>query len=379
MRSRASRAAGRRGIALTILLLLSASSIAAAGTSLPGRAGSPITQPPERLSETGLYAEPARKTIRPENLPFEPQYPLWSDGAAKRRWIHLPPGSYVDASEPDQWKFPVGTKLWKEFRFGRAVETRYMELAPDNEWIYATYAWSEDGSDALLVPAQGLRGAAEIRPGIRHDIPGHYDCLACHEGQPSRVLGFSALQLSSDRDPLAPHAVEPAPDAIDLDGLIERGLVKNLPERFTRLAPRIEAPTARARAALGYLHGNCGGCHNRSGPLAEMEFSLAVELADSSGAVSHALSTAVGRASRFRPPGKAPDSTLPRISPGDVSRSVLVDRIRSRQSSVQMPPLGTRIPDEEAIDLITAWIREDLPARGIAHLRHPAQSMEEKP
>ena len=55
------------------------------------------------LRETGLYATGLQ--VRPDNLPFAPQYPLWSDGADKRRWIHLPPGTSIDASGPD-WRFP---------------------------------------------------------------------------------------------------------------------------------------------------------------------------------------------------------------------------------------------------------------------------------
>src|SRR5512137_3035620 len=80
--------------------------------------------PPPRLADTGLYSDPATLTVDPRNLPFSPQYPLWSDGAAKRRWIRLPPGATIDASDPDEWDFPVGTRVWKEFTFGRKVETR---------------------------------------------------------------------------------------------------------------------------------------------------------------------------------------------------------------------------------------------------------------
>ena len=47
---------------------------------------------PQRLADTGLYVA-GGTTIRPDVLPFSPQYPLWSDGAAKRRWIWLPPGT----------------------------------------------------------------------------------------------------------------------------------------------------------------------------------------------------------------------------------------------------------------------------------------------
>ena len=56
-------------------------------------------EPPQRLSETGLFL--ADGTIDPRNRPFVPQYPLWSDGAAKSRWIHLPEGAKIDVSDID--------------------------------------------------------------------------------------------------------------------------------------------------------------------------------------------------------------------------------------------------------------------------------------
>ena len=86
---------------------------------------------PERLSETGLYADVATKRVAEGLLAFTPQYPLWSDGARKSRWIALPPGTSIDASDPDAWVFPVGTRLWKEFAFERRIETRYLELTAE--------------------------------------------------------------------------------------------------------------------------------------------------------------------------------------------------------------------------------------------------------
>src|SRR5262245_41272255 len=81
---------------------------------------------PARLSQTGLYADIGAKALSPDVRGFNPQYPLWSDGLQKSRWIHLPPGTKIDTSDPDRFIFPRGTKLWKEFRAnGRLVETRY--------------------------------------------------------------------------------------------------------------------------------------------------------------------------------------------------------------------------------------------------------------
>jgi mono/diheme cytochrome c family protein len=369
-RTGATRRLGLAGIALatvTLAVLLPGTSTRAA---LPMQPSS--WRAPERLSQTGLYADVASRRVAPDNLPFEPQYPLWSDGAAKRRWIHLPPGATIDASDPDEWVFPAGTKLWKEFSFGRRVETRYMEYAGEGRWIYATYVWNQDETDAVLAPERGVVGAHEIRPGVRHDIPGYYDCLACHEGRPSRVLGFSALQLSSDRDPLAPHAQAPAPDAINLDVLIERGLLRGYPNAPAGRAPRINAKSPRARAALGYLHANCGSCHNDRGPLANLGMFLDAKLSGKDGATrSRELVTAVDRPSRFRPPAQSEADTLGasaflRIAAGHPERSVLIARMSSRTAVLQMPPLGTHIVDEEAVALLDSWIRNDLHPRGAA-------------
>ena len=47
---------------------------------------------------------------------------------------------------------------------------------------------------------------AEVAPGKWHSIPSREECRACHDSGRTEVLGFTALQLSNDRDPLAPHA-----------------------------------------------------------------------------------------------------------------------------------------------------------------------------
>jgi len=323
--------------------------------SAPGRASASPGAAPDRLSGTGLFADVASRTLAPGVLPYSPQYPLWTDGAAKRRWIRLPPGAAIDGSDPDTWRFPAGTRLWKEFSLGgRPVETRYMERRADG-WVYATYLWAADGRDAALAPERGHRALVESGPGVPYDIPGTADCRACHQGHPSEVLGFTALQLSPDRDPLAPHAAAPEPASIDLAGLASRGLLRGFPARLLSHPPRIEAPSPRARAALGYLHGNCASCHNARGPLADLGFSLEQRLGES-GASAAVLRTAVRRPSVFRPGG----DLAVRLVPGDPAASLLVLRAGSRDPYLQMPPLGTHVVDEEAIALLSAFVREDL-------------------
>ncbi|MEO4047413.1 hypothetical protein AAFN46_10035 [Pseudomonas sp. CAU 1711] len=315
----------------------------------------PPAEPPARLSDTGLFA-PDSHSIAPGLLAFSPQYPLWSDGAVKRRWLAVPPGSVIDAAAPDAWVFPVGTRLWKEFaQGGRPVETRFIERLADGAWRYATYIWQADGLDATLAPAAGASLSVAAAPAGRYAVPSRDDCRACHEAGPTPVLGFSALQLSPERDAQAPHAESPAADVIDLQGLLTRGLLRNLPQALIDRPPRIEARSPTERAALGYLHGNCGHCHNATGPLALLELSL-TQGTGSAADTEHSLRTTVGRSSDARL--KNLDT---RIVPGDAARSLLLLRMRSRNPVLQMPPLGTARTDTQANALIERWIVHELP------------------
>jgi len=329
---------------------------------LPGRpasvvaalAGTPAAQPPQRLSETGLYL--ADGSIDPRNRPFVPQYPLWTDGAAKSRWIRLPEGTKIDVSDIDAWRFPPGTTLWKEFAWGgRKVETRMLRLAEDGEWTFATYVWSDDQTDAVLAPAEGVRAAFAIAPGKAHSIPAIADCHTCHGSSPSAVLGFSALQLSDDRDPLAPNAEPLRAGALTLRGLVREDRLEPPRPGLAERPPRIRESDPVARAAVGYLSANCGACHNASGPLDRLGLVLLHDAAGEPGAPEPARATAVGASGRYRVPGGAADSSRI-VAPGAPAQSALLHRMRSRRPSSQMPPLGTVLADSAAVELVRKWI-----------------------
>lgn len=330
-----------RSIAVSLL------SVVAVGASTP--------QPPPRLSETGLYAGRGTATVDARNLPFSPQYPLWTDGAVKARWIFIPDGASIDTSDPNRWTFPVGTKLWKEFSFGgRKVETRMVWKSGDDAWVFAAYRWNDEQSDALLAPEEGVPNVAEVAPGKFHSIPGRADCVACHRGGKGESLGFDTLQLSDDRDPLAPHAEPLKPGMVTLRTLVEEGRL--IPDRSAWIEepPRIEGSTPRERAALGYLSANCGACHNAHGPLARLGLFLAHEPGEGT------RRSTIDVAGSYAVPGVDADRSR-RIAPGAPERSAIVYRMASRRPMSQMPPLGTVVADLEALDLVRGWIGEDLP------------------
>ena len=258
---------------------------------------------PDRLSDTGLYAAGRPAVVDERNRPFSPQYPLWTDGAAKARWVYLPPGAVIDASEVGEWNFPVGTRFWKEFELQRPEGRDANDLEGQQRALGLRQdAWNEQGTEAFLTPEDGAPGVAEIAPGRRHDIPSASECLACHGSRRPSPLGFNALQLSTDRDPNAIHGEALMPDMLTLTTLVEEGRLSPARTELASNPPRIRTANPQTRAALVYLAANCGGCHNRSGeitvPGPSLKYRDAMEDGD---AVAASL---VGHPTAWQVPGK---------------------------------------------------------------------------
>lgn len=337
--------------------MLGAAILAATVATVATVAASPAAPP--LLSQTGLY-DPGTTRVAAGNLPFAPQYPLWTDGAAKSRWVHVPAGASIDGTDLDAWRFPTGTKLWKEFRFGgRKVETRLIWQARPGRWLFATYLWNDGQTDALLAPEGGVASHVEIAPGARHSIPSVADCRSCHDDPRSPALGFTALQLSDDRDPLAPHAERLEAGMVTLAELMRLGKLRPARPELLERPPAVRARTPEGRAALGYLSANCGSCHRRDGELGSLGLDLRQRVSEGAGAPPREELLAAGHA-RWRIPGAAEGETR-WFRPGSPELSSVLRRMTSRSPISQMPPLGTVLVDEEAAALVRRWITSAVP------------------
>src|SRR5690606_3710289 len=85
------------------------------------------------------------------------------------------------------------------------------------------------------------------------DIPSENQCINCHDKMPDIALGFTALQLSHDGE------------GVTLQKLSDEGRLSHPPaEPFSIPGTEVE------RAALGYLHANCGNCHQPRSFVANM-------------------------------------------------------------------------------------------------------------
>ena len=346
-------------IAVTMLFL----AVVAKATAGYETGTAPVPVAPPLLSATGLYAAEGTMQIDPRNRPFSPQYPLWSDGATKRRWIRLPDGAAIDAKDLSRWDFPIGTRFWKEFSFdGRKVETRFLWRVSKDQWRFASYAWNEAQTEASLAPESGIPNVFEVAPGKRHTIPSIVDCRSCHDSARTEILGFDALNLSDDRDPNAPHAEPLTREMITLRTLTEGNLITPKRLDLVTTPPRIQASSPEARAALGYLSTNCGSCHNRDSSIASLGLILKHTVPESAGQpaageCTAALATTAGKRGHWVVPEAQEASRI--INPGHPESSALIRRVKSRRPSSQMPPLGTVLVDRQAVDLLAAWVQSN--------------------
>ena len=301
------------------------------------------------LSETGLFDDPTIRRVTTQAMAFEPTYRLWSDAATKRRWVRLPPGTRIETADMDHWLFPIGTKLWKEFSLdGVLLETRLIERygdGPEDYW-FGAFVWNAEQTDAALAPD----GQADIN-GTAHDAPAQDKCGACHRGDLGRVLGLSALQLSRP-----PGGAQAGPTLVELAA---RDLLTVPPP--AEQPPYAIPGDATAVAALGYLHANCGHCHNENGTSwPDTQMVLRLGTGEHDVATSGLYRSIVGHALQYWRGGAITE----RVVAGYPEISAIVARMSVRGNDDQMPPLATELVDPEGLAAVRAWIGA-LPLAGL--------------
>ena len=297
--------------------------------------------PAASLACTGLYADLARKTLAPGVREYAPAYPLWSDGADKRRWVNLPAGSTIDASDPSEWVFPVGTQFWKEFSLGgRRVETRLWQKVRNNFWVHAVYVWDEMETVAI----RSVGGDIPLGAG-RYHVPSQEECEKCHRGRTEHILGFSAVDLGL-----------PGATGVTLESLAAEGRLVP-PPAATRLTIGDDG-TGVAAPALGWLHANCGNtCHNDNSLSVAFASGMRLRL-DPAWLDGRPVSGLAPLATTVGVPVQNVNwNGRVRVVPGDPVRSLIYDLISHRGSGRQMPPFATDVVDAVNVARVADWIR----------------------
>ena len=298
---------------------------------------------PKRLSCTGLYTDIGKRSVARGVEPYVPGARLWSDGLNKVRYIFLPPGSSIDAAQPNAWDFPVGTRFWKEFQAPdeTPIETRLYFKIEAGDWRQTTYQWNPQLTEALRVDQ-----AKTIMVGDQmHYLPSPSDCEECHKGRRDRVLGFEQVALGL-----------PEASGETLEKLVADRRLKNF-EGPTEYHIGTDDESVEAHA-LGWMHMNCGvTCHSdvQSSKGYSTGLRMRLDPAELEGGPLGEVAvekTGVGvQAKTMRWLGRT------RIVPGASQDSLLYSLITQRgDKTQQMPPLATFLVDTEYSDWVKKWI-----------------------
>ncbi len=295
---------------------------------------------PQTLSATGCRSP--GNTTQPAGgmIPYGVNVELWSDGAAKSRWMGVPDRGTITIDPDGDWEFPVGTILMKDFVVqGQLTETRLLMRHPDGGWAGYSYQWNASLTDATLLQDAATR----VVGGQTWQYPSPSQCLRCHTVIAGGSLGPTTPQMNRTW-------VYPATGRTgnQIDTLAAIGMFAPPAPPPSSQLPVLPGPNTPGFApelqARGYLQANCAHCHAPGG-LTEADIDLRWETAD-------ADMNLCGRPPDLGDLG-VPGALL--LAPGDPLHSIVSLRMHALDAN-RMPPLATSIVDPLGTLLVDAWI-----------------------
>lgn len=311
---------------------------------------------PKLLSLTGAFADVG--TLKPSSgiLPYEIQSPLWSDGAAKQRWLSVPADAVVGYSETEHLRVPSGTVFVKHFEMAlderfpeqrRRLETRFWVSVTEEAQYGVAYKWNDDQTDAELLVEGEVEALSIIGPNGEtrtqsYSFPGPADCFSCHNAQSGFVLGARAAQLNRDvsyrRDRPAVNQLV----AWSNFGLLDAPLDRSASLRAPQLVTVTDETAPLEERVRSYWEGNCSMCHaGAEGTIPGWDARYATPLSE------RGLEQPPRDTSR-------PASRL--ITPGEPEDSFIYLRGATTEAGLLMPPVGRSRVDEAYVDVLARWI-----------------------
>jgi uncharacterized repeat protein (TIGR03806 family) len=302
-----------------------------------------------RLFERGSGIQKFNKRV----LPYDLNTPLFSDYAAKYRFVWMPEGTAAKYNKDEVFDFPVGTILGKSFAYpdvqGReqVIETRLLVRTNDG-WKALPYVWNAEQTDAKLEIAASpvemtVKDSTGAAYAISYSIPNQNECAQCHERSKTlSPIGPKARNLNRD-------FVYTGTNANQIDYWTRVGYLQGVPA--SDKVPKVPiwnepgAGTLEARARA-YLDNNCAHCHQPGGVAGYTGSWLRYNESDPLRLGMFKLPNSAGYTG-----GRPYD-----IVPGHPADSILLYRMESVRPKEMMPEIGRAIPHREGIELVRAWI-----------------------
>jgi uncharacterized repeat protein (TIGR03806 family) len=342
---------------IALIAALAAPYLSGAASSGPRASVILAEDPAPKLSDYGFFsAANAGAAINEGVVPYDLVNALFSDHAAKHRYVYVPKGQSATYNDTTVFDFPVGSVLIKTFAFApdmrdpalneRYIETRLL-IRKQEGWVAYPYIWNAEQTEAVYSPVGGRQMIDTISPegtalSIDYGVPNRNQCQECHGKDDELVpIGPSARNLnhvgpsgaSQIADWTARGILTGAPPAD------QAGDLPTVPSAFG------DAPLdQRARA---WLDINCAHCHKIDGGASNSALYLGWNETDPAG---------WGVRKRPVAAGHAAGDNLFVIEPGHPEQSILVYRIESTKPGTLMPELGRTVVDQQGLELVRDWI-----------------------
>jgi uncharacterized repeat protein (TIGR03806 family) len=291
------------------------------------------------LSQTGCADSTDSRLATSGMIPYELNAPLWSDNASKQRWLALPDNTSIEVNINDDWEFPPGSVLRKDFYLnGQIVETRLLAHHIDGNWAGYSYEWDDTQTDATLLSSEKTISVQ----GQDWTFPSQAQCLQCHTSVAGRALGPETAQLNREiTDPRDNNQINQL-SYLDAIGMFSTTI--GSPGLLPRLTEYNDALAQPLDIAKSYLHSNCSHCHQAGGTApGDMDLHYATPLAG-----MNLCNVAPGS-------GQVLGATV-LVSPNNLGDSILYQRMREMSGTARMPPVGTAIEDPQGLQLVSDWI-----------------------
>jgi mono/diheme cytochrome c family protein len=317
---------------------------------------------PLLLSQTGVFGNTPGMTPTNGLIPYQPNVPLWSDGALKIRYLALPnsggpvtPNQQITFAPTNAWTFPAGTVFVKTFELQTnqsnpnsilRLETRLLVRDINGQVYGVTYKWRPDNSDADLLTSSLTQAIPITTPGgvvtQMWYYPSPADCLTCHTPVANYVLGVNSRQLNGNLAYPATGNTDNQLRTLNRLGLLNPAFDEATITNFEKLSALTNLTASFQDRARSYLDANCAQCHQPGGTGPTFDARYDTPLA-SQNIINVPVSSSLGYDNAHV------------VTPDDVWRSELYDRINTT-ATTKMPPLARNLIDTNAVAVMAAWI-----------------------
>lgn len=330
--------------------------------NMPRTLDANFTDVPRLLSQTGAFDNAATLDVADHMIPYVPNAKLWSDRAAKNRWLSLPADTQIAWSEQGQWGFPEGTVAVKHFELPvdegnpmltRRLETRLLVMQANGQVYGVTYKWRADNSDADLLTTSVLEDIS-VRDSFggtwtqtwAYPSPG--ECIDCHNAQSNQYLGLNTRQLNADIN-YPGHGTENQLAHFNHNNLFLPAFNNAAIASFDKLADIGDSSASVEHRVKSYLDANCAHCHGTGNGGSQWDARYNTDLAQM-GMIDEPTT---GIRNYFDYYGIS-DAKV--ISTSHPEESILYIRDRSTDPDDRMPPIGRALEDEQYIAVLEQWL-----------------------